>query len=907
MRMRQNGHNTMHRLIIIFYNSHTHRVTKIENYTFIIHPGRKMTVDAIKALFQQQRILYSDLKNVCGIVTTRLREKTFLVGLAEKIAYNDFPTGYVPSEEDIIREYGIIIIPEGARNQPMDYTIDRRIALVIAVESAHPKGEEEKKKHDNLVIVLNKAARAMWLPQQTSAQQNSLSIGTAETKNQPNSEIALPGQKSPDEPGIPGSSFNSYPGTKSDDLSENSSDLVSNSSKSFDHIQDTKTSDGIYFPEESRITKTCKSISNYLIDCIRNNIDELKSDHLININDMITATGLSTKQAQLDQWFNCASSKEYIRAVMRSTKKPYDEVYKTVRGRHAGTWANIYIAFDIARWIYPDFGIMVYSIVMDVMSGRLDLIPKIADQHDRLHGTVSNIISIAPASADQVRQTTVVSAAVDTMSPEQLGAQYEINTKQSEFNHGLMRAIDYSKPVPKGELYYRDPESGTLVLSKTSVNKTNVERALVTLYPEIFYGDNITTLHDLVEEMWFKIVYLENSLARAGPVQQTESQTHEDIIAEQKTMIRQLRIHIEHLTTIHRLKPLIDSLQRPRPKRGSSGYEDRDEPNIGVIYDLLNDVFSGARIRQNTIDTLNWQMTSKLGCEFKTHVDFRNLVAVVSDMTDIFRADLTTREFNPVVPREFGNLYHLLDQETQSSWSPMYYHSILADVTRIDDDHYDDAYSESESTHASSCDTTDKSIASDPSDPYAMVSLHIPKSKKSSVSRSRVVKRAIDLGPELRSAILKVMEDRANSIQPVVMKSRDDQVLNLYYGQDGYAFRLIPVCVHGVPKVTLAVSLGDILEAGAFHLRPAGQITLTAGTTSVMALTKLSKSGIPMSVNIGVAIFAITRDYISAGKSPIVHMIKSIVTCIGAKFITSVAYPTDPLGQSWNIVAPWEL
>jgi hypothetical protein len=842
-------------------------------------------MEAIKALFQQPRILYSDIKNICGIGTKNLRAKSELLWYARSIMSNDFPTGYVPSEEDLVKEYEIAIIPEKGK-PPTDYTIDRRIVLAIIINAGRPNVEEDQKKYANLLILLNQFARNIWQPMKPQIQQISPIPVAEETKNETNLSSEPTGQNAR----FDAEKSASNPTFLQDDKTNNFSIKMDNTG---------------YFPPESKITRSFKVVSDYLIEHIRNNIGDLQDSNLININHMIASTGLIDN---VRDWIQNKRGSRMVNAVMRHTGKSKEELFQSIRsGPKKGTWANIYIAFDIANWICEDFGIMVYSIVMDVMSGRLDLIPKIADQHDRLHGTVSNIISIAPASADQVRQTTVVSAAVDTMSPEQLGAQYEINTKQSEFNHGLMRAIDYSKPVPKGELYCRDPESGTLVLSKTSVNKTNVERALVTLYPEIFYGDNITTLHDLVEEMWFKIVYLENSLARAGPVQQTESQTHEDIIAEQKAMIRQLRIHIEHLTTIHRLKPLIDSLQRPRPKRGSSGYEDRDEPNIGVIYDLLNDVFSGARIRQNTIDTLNWQMTSKLGCEFKTHVDFRNLVAVVSDMTDIFRADLTTREFNPVVPREFGNLYHLLDQETQSSWSPMYYHSILADVARIDDDHYDDAYSESESTHASSCDTTDKSIASDPSDPYAMVSLHIPKSKKSSVSRSRVVKRAIDLGPELRSAILKVMEDRANSIQPVVMKSRDDQVLNLYYGQDGYAFRLIPVCVHGVPKVTLAVSLGDILEAGAFHLRPAGQITLTAGTTSVMALTKLSKSGIPMSVNIGVAIFAITRDYISAGKSPIVHMIKSIVTCIGAKFITSVAYPTDPLGQSWNIVAPWEL
>jgi hypothetical protein len=826
--------------------------------------------DAIKTALAQPRVSYSTLKSlgVTSLLKT-LEKKEYLLEICKKIASVDLPPN-VP-ESEMMRIYGI-----KGDNHDDDY--DPRVALGILLD----------KGGTNVYTLAYEVLRQTLLPvstiQQTATLHNSPEISVPATETKAEAEYSVPIL----EPSIEGSKNRSNHETKHDE---------------------------IFFPR-TNTSKSCESITKFLVSNLSNNIDDLKRDGLISVNDLIDATGLTAKEFRLDNWAKTDGSEEFIRATMRRTGKQRDEVYKTVRGKNAGTWVNMYIAFDIARWFCSDFGIMVYDIVMRVMRGDLGLVPEVVNRHDELNNTLTNLSTSAPAGPDQVRQTTVISVEIDTASQAQLDMQQRINASQAAFNHKLMRAIDYSNPIPKSILYKRDQETGTLMIKKDCVGKTDVERALVTLYPEIFSGDNVTSMHDLIEEMWFKIVYLENALAKLANANESKADDATiNTVLEQRTIIKQLRTHIDHLTTIHRLKPLIDSLAKPRPKRAPGSYDPppSDEPNIHLIHQLLDEVFSGARIQQGTIDQLNWHMTSKLGCEFKSHIDLKHLIAVVTDMTDILRADLTTRDFNPVVPKIFGDIFADADRQLQAERSPVYYRNLLDDITSMqfetagNDSSYEDTYSETESTISTTA-TRRSSESIDSGDAYQSVSIHIPKPKRSSApSRSRVARRAPELGDELRTVITKALEDRANLTHPAVLKSRDEQILNIYIGQEGYAFHIIPRATGSTPRITLVVSLGDILEVGAFHLRPAGQISLVPGVTSAKALEKLANSNIPDTSKIGPAIFTITREYPAMEKSPVTTMLKIIVTTIGAQHITSITYPSDPLGQSWNIVTSREL
>ncbi len=835
-------------------------------------------MDPIIKLLSSPRINVSEMKSVfgTGAMVKTLGSKKYQLEVAKTISHQDI-TGE-PLDEAIVSFYGIVEDISGNGD------IDSKLAIAIALTKSPAVIKYANQMMRKACFSGEKkenSAQTEWIGQ------NQSEVGI------PTSESIQPIEYKTPEMGQSGQNHSEVGIPTSDSIQPNGINLYK--------------IDEISFPEGSKVKKSRKDVNDFLIKCINQNLHEFKEDAMVNVNDMIASTGITNKPVK--HWYENASSKAYIAAVMQQTNKPYEKVYLATKGGtlKQGTWANIYVAIEIARWIDPYFSVMVNDIFLRVITGDLTLIGDVLTIHDTRNKTKTNALSTAPGDDTQTRQLTVTSIEVDTMTAEQIDAQVKINASQAAFNHKLMRAIDYSRPVTRGELMHRDRETGILVINKSAVNKTNVERALVTLYPEMFYGDNITTMHDLIEELWFKIVTLENTIAKFSSAEETkQAEGGSQQVTEQRTIIKQLRVHIEHLTTIHRLKPLIDSLAKPRSKTS-----DQNEPNIGVIHDLLLDVFSGGKISQDVINSLNWQMTSKLGCEFKTHVDLRNLVSVVSDMADIFRADLTTREFNPIVPKEFGNLYNQQDISMQSEWSPVYYHSVLADVDMPAQDYsFDDQYSESDavsvagSSSVASC-STDSSIGDDA---YSAVSIHVAKPKRSNApSRARVVKRAHELGDDLRASILKVLEDRVNITQPVVMKSRDEQVLNLYYGQEGYAFKIVPRVIGTIPRVILAVSLGDILDAGAFHIRPAGQITLSPGVISQKILSVLAAANIIGGHPMGSAIFTLTRDYTTSGKSPLVALIRTIITSIGAQFVTTITYPSDPLGQSWNIVTPREL
>jgi hypothetical protein len=651
---------------------------------------------------------------------------------------------------------------------------------------------------------------------------------------------------------------------------------------------------------------------------------------------MVAATGLSDDSRK---WMHTNRGEGFIGAAMRRTGKSRDEVFMTINGGpKRGTWANIYLAFDIANWMCPDFGIMVYDIVLRVMHGDLSLTKQIVEQHDKLNDTKTNLGIVAPGAVHQEYEAVVTSMETKTMSPAQVDAQVDLNNQVASYNRHLERAIDCTTPLTLKEVYCPERDKNfNLVINKAAVTGANVERALAALYPMEFNMDTTSTMYDLVEQMWYKIAWFQDDAEKttAAAREQKSNPEQEEIIDKQRNAIKNLRVHIENLTVMHKLRPWIESLMKPKPKsrKQRSAYDSHNEPtedentDLGAICDLLNEVFHGTRIDQQTINHLNWHMTSKLGHEYKSHIDFRNLVAVVTDMTDIFRADLTNTDYIPKVNRTFGNIFADMDEQMQFDQSPMYYHSLLADVESFEKDtsssSYDmqssygdssfgdvnfgevkSSYGETDS-RASTGRACDASSVIDPSDPYASVSIHIGAKKKSSApSRSRVVKKACDLSDELRASLASVFNDRANATPLVMMKSRDPQTLNIYFGQEGYAFRIAPRIISSVPRIVLVVTLGEILEAPAFHLRPGGQITLMESLTSQKALMKLASANLPVSKTIEQEIFILTRDYAPAPGTILIDMIRIIVTAIGATNITSVTYPQDPLGRTWSVGVP---
>ena len=889
-------------------------------------------MNTIETLFFQPRILASDIKSICGVVMNNIKTKDVLLKYARRIASIDAPNVTTLTDENLIEEYAIEILPDApSKQQNANYTIDRRIVLAMVMSADKPKGAEEEKKYNDMVSTLNKHCRSIWMPTRLPL--------LPETKIEPKPEILsnhVPAQKDHFDAVIPASESVFSTGTNLDQ-NESKIDPISTNhvpaqKDHFDAVITASESvfstgtnlalqeaNGNHFPSESKITRTYQAVNDYLIAHIKDNLLDLKSNELININHMVAATGLVDDTRN---WIQNKRGLRVMKAVMRLTGKTKDELFMSIRtGPKKGTWANIYIAFDIANWICEDFGVMVYDTVMRVMRGDLSLVDDVISQHDSLNKSMTNLVSVAPAIADQVRQTTVTTVEIATAAPEQVAAQADLNNQVAAFNHKALRAIDYSEKMSPSIIYKRDPETYQLTINRGAVDKTNLERALAAIYPGEFDNDTAGTVYDLMEQMWYKIAYLQDNITAmtTATVEQKTNPDQEETITNQKNAIVNLRAHIDNLNVMHKLKPWIDSLMKPKPKARKlrTEYGDYHEPeedgtDLGAICDLLNDVFHAKHIEQSTINHINWHMTSKIGHEYKTHVDLKHLISVVTDMTDIFRADLSCIDFKSIVNRDFANIFADMDNEMQHDQSPMYYHSLLADVETFSTESksYDMQSSFGDSgfgdTMSNFSETNPRapSIA-DPSDPYASVSIHVGARKKSSApSRSRVVKKAHDISEELRASLTRVFEDRANATPLVVMKSRDPQSLNIYFGQEGYAFRITPRIISSVPRLILVVTLGEILEAPAFHLRPGGQITLMNTLISNKALAKLMSAKLANSRTIHDEIFMLTRDYVSSGKSILGEMVRTAVAAIGHVHVTSITYPQDQLGHSWGVTTP---
>ena len=423
-----------------------------------------------------------------------------------------------------------------------------------------------------------------------------------------------------------------------------------------------------------------------------------------------------------------------------------------------------------------------------------------------------------------------------------------------------------------------------------------------------------------------------------------QDDARDDLVEEYKRTIFSLNAHIVQLTAAHNLAPLIEQLIKPKAKK-SRAKAVNDEPerggypsymnyanpnnsdnseNLRPLHDLLAGMLDAPT--PSSINELNWWMTSRIGVNFDEHIGFRNAIKVIRDIYNILTADLSAGEFNPRVQPNFGYIFQADDARDIEDQSPAYYHELAAVNIKLnfqsDRNHnseFDFDGSGSNDTKSESSDfTTTSSLPGniDTCDPYATVAYHLGtsvrsevtglklKSKSSKVGRGQIVDRVGDLSQPLRLAVTRALEDFTSTVGPNVARPADVHALNIYIGQEGYALRITPKITSGIARLCVFFAIGNIIDAGAWHMRPGGQITLIKPLTGENALVKLLRGGIPGSRSVSPAMFMLTRDFVPSDKPILGEMIHAIVTTIGHAHVASITHPRDQLGHSWCIATP---
>lgn len=818
--------------------------------------------DAIKTMLAGGRITHAMLKPYTKIQASTFSSSKFLIETARDFYRVDgLPAN--ASDADIMKAYDI--------SPGENAGVDPRIALGILIN----------KGNSDAMRVINAAVRHTLLPD--SDQEN----GTAAAQNSTGNRGQWLEVKN--ESGFP--------------------DLNSKV-----HICTLENESGNpdlkMFPKESRIKKPWNDVHEYLISCINNCSDILKSEQLVCINDLINASGVDTN---IGQWTRTDSAQAYLDAVSKVIGKPRDGILITRRGGSDDkrTWGHTYVAVEIARWIDPYFSVMVNDIVLRVMSGDLSLIPQIADQHDKLNASVTNIISVAPGNANQVRQTTVMSTAFDAMTEDEASRQARINAQQEAFNCDVLRELDFSIPITKAMLYERDHISGRMLLAKEPDNrspKTSVECMLKALKPEAFKPNHITNIYDCIELMWFMIANYENSIAAAA--ESEERNTHGDMsqdslerVAELEHTIKSLRSQIKDITDSSRLVPLINGILKTR-----TSHSDLD---LNAIASSINAVINGDYVDPNAVMAVNWHLTYSLGQDIKSHRDFRNLVAVINDIADILRADIGSDEYKDAIPKSFGDIFAPADQRSINAQTPSYWQALNLPEVNAFTCAIADPWGAYDSDQDSKKDSAQEP---NPENSYAMLTPLVASKKRAVPTRAAVVKKAESMPDELRAALLKNIEDRANSVPINFVNTIDEYMLHLYIGQLGWAGNIVPKRYAAAPSLVLMVSMREILDAGAWHFRPAGQITLCHPMVAGKAITKLSATTdrdhkpIVQPVNQGAV--SMTKGYDSSRGAPwsmIKIMVAIVVEALGKTSVSTILYPDDEFGTVWRLVTPGKM
>jgi hypothetical protein len=577
----------------------------------------------------------------------------------------------------------------------------------------------------------------------------------------------------------------------------------------------------------------------------------MTTDHrLVNVTDIMKASGSSMR---ISHWRSLPWSSKCIEVLAAQLKITEDDILVIKKGGDSrleqGTWAHPRLAIIIAQWISPVFAVHVSGLIERMMRGDLSLVNEVVERHDAINKTATNIISAAPAGPDQVRQTIIQSISVEDLKDNT--TFWALNHKLEQINKMIASKPDLSNPRAH-RVWVR--EDGVLTINSDFLDD-HPERVLSLWNPDMYSADRVNdaTPDDIIRWMAREIIEYKEAFddpARAAAGQSTDAKEVDQL---KKTVV-QLTDRISRIVAAQKMLTALEAINpamqlkkvemslnaiklRAGRGDGSEVYQklmsaiDAIQHNCAALAHVgssIKALLTNAAPSYSDVEMTNMFLMSMIGPA--ASADMRNFTAVITDIANIFRADLS--------PLDLSNQSHsiLADEEEKATGLRASYYTALE--RPIDGPMTDEDF-RAQFDMADSNDGLDGMPDTTPSlDSYSIVSSASKLKKGSELTRRGVVQVAASLNDANRLAIIRYFAEHTN-LGPTVHDPVDQHVLNIWIGQDGWATKVIPESKSSVLKMRVAITYGDIYDAIAYHLRPGGRIILDNALTGEAALQQI--------------------------------------------------------------------
>lgn len=526
---------------------------------------------------------------------------------------------------------------------------------------------------------------------------------------------------------------------------------------------------------------------------------------LIDITTLCRMYGGGSKP--LWDWRRNDRSGRYLTAVAEYLHRSEDELFMTQRGQHSGgTWAHPLVVIDILCWMDPAFAVKAYELVLRMYKGDLSLVSDVLQRHDALHGTSTNLVSIAPGRANQTRQTVAESTALAAMSAELKALQSRLNDALAEVARPRPRPLNLSgPPMPKQALMKFERGVGHLDPVAIAANG-QIERALQAIQPDMVASRHPRNTDDLIQILW---TALANSLnSNDNLLRQLDAATSRDEVGEDYKALtdanEQLRIRLRGLA-------IFETARRHR--------NNASNPTQHTLARLVAEEPLNAKL----LHEVNEGYDASLDRPYRARAEFASMASVLSDIVSMLRASAEHGDADYLAPPPcLFQQYELnspLPDELPSAWRRIF-----------------DAADQYDATEATFANIPDESPEPETDD-------GAPAPPSHSFPRTRVARRISHLPPRLRLTLAAYA--RSALVGITTLNPTTPGIIPIYVGQVGWAPHILPQPHTPIPALFVMLASGTLVDPGLFHLYPAGHLFLRDGHPAISTIATIRTSRVP--------------------------------------------------------------
>ncbi len=591
----------------------------------------------------------------------------------------------------------------------------------------------------------------------------------------------------------------------------------------------------------------------------------LRTKNMISLTDMVSIS--PTPGRDISKWKTLEGIPEFLEELCVKYNKPMNEIYYAKSGQPingGGTWAHPLAAIQVAQWLSPKFMVGVSELVFRMLHGDLSLVPQIINRNDALNETKTNVVSIAPATADQVRQTTFDTASLDALDADK---QAQLNDYWMRKNKSkLARAVDTSRSLTHDELYKPCDEFKVAIIDSTAVNG-NYERALMTLSCGALKPSDLSDQGAVEARMWEMLVAFYNDAKRlhvqleAARNKEREEATDQMTNAQLYNAVVILTNHIRAMPMAERLIDFVNKVtnekvigklkkkieavstqaddQVPEYSASIRAYLSNAERHLARMLDhvsTLADALVQTKFKRGELDEtvalFNELVIAKAVQDHGPNAEIERLTSAIADINEVLRC-VTIPGQMPAPSLQPTNIFARLTQAQVQQHQRLQAQALAQ--TRLTgvydpstDPYYAQMIKDAEGWDPDTC------------------TMKEPEEEKKATKR-RTTKSAADakVAPPSKAAVRAAaaqMDARVSKGLMYYTRQVTDYVpiapplepstINMYIGHYGYAPHMIPnyTALVGRPKLYVHLTVGAIIDPWAYNMHPAGSFHLTTTT-----------------------------------------------------------------------------